>query len=103
MSRPTPPGLPMRKEMLARTRDLLTPLDIAVGRIDLHYLDGGIDLDIFVAGKWAEPGHLTMASVASQGKSASDIPAAAPLPDVKLLAATLAVRKVRIFVSAPVA
>ncbi|MGI4861991.1 MAG: cation diffusion facilitator family transporter [Janthinobacterium lividum] len=46
-------GLPMRPELLERTRAVFRPFGIPVDAIDLHYLEGGIDLDVFIASRVA--------------------------------------------------
>lgn len=46
--RTTTLGLPMRAELLDRTRAAFRPLGIPVDTIDLHYLHGAIDLDVYV-------------------------------------------------------
>lgn len=49
MVMPTRSGLPMRPEMLERARQLLAPVGVTVVAANLHYLEGQIDMDLFLA------------------------------------------------------
>jgi hypothetical protein len=49
-----PVDLPMRPELLARTREVFLPLGVPVVAIDLHYLNHGIDLDVFIGSAMAD-------------------------------------------------
>ncbi|MGI4984349.1 MAG: cation diffusion facilitator family transporter [Janthinobacterium lividum] len=93
-------GLPMRPELLARTRALFTPLGIPVEAIDLHYLEGGIDLDVFVVSRLTEPAGRSIP--VPDGVAGMASPEWAAL-DLERLAVTLGVRRLKIFFALTVA
>jgi cation diffusion facilitator family transporter len=118
---PTRVGLPMRPELLARARRLLKPLGIPVETIELHYLDSGIDVDVYISAtlrEWqgqmvvmprdAESGEgatsPAMADAAAVTKAQPTEPLASAHHqwrnlDADALAQQLGVRKVRFFFS----
>lgn len=89
-------GFPMRSELLAHTRALFKPFGIPVEAIDLHYLDGGIDLDVFVVSQLAGPAGRCVP--VPDGVVGMAPPEWAAL-DLERLAGTLGVRRVKIFFS----
>ncbi len=103
LERTTNLGLPMRDELLARARAAFYPLGIPVDTIDLHYLHGSIDLDVYVQAAIEQPppetggGHHDVAAVLMPQTMPGQGHAEWHALDLNALARTLGVRQVRVF------